>query len=1089
MSKSTVLVLISILISSGCVSSGGRALHDQNHADNADSRSRSIAFTTSVFTNANVDVSPDGKVIVFDVIGNIYTVPIQGGEATQLTQGHAWSRQPRFSPDGKRIGYISDASGDAVVWEMRLDGSRPVPHNEATQYSLTSSLMPRWSHDGFLLKVTSTPAGLAIDRSIDTLGSGTYFDADGRDAVAMAQGEVSGDGEALYFGGSGLYRKDLGSGTVEKLRDGIVAKPRLSRDGSMLSYFLLVGDRLRAEHDEVRCVLHAIDLVKDVDIEISAVNRDCRLDSKGEGTFDIPDYAMLPDGSAAVITQNGKIFRVDFKTGNLEEIPVNVVVNREISPLPQQENRRGLDQMTVQSRVIRWPVADANSERFFFGAFSKIYIHDLKEGQSRRLTSGDGFENAPAVSPDGNWIAYTTWTDLHQGHVVVERIDGKERKQITPEPGRYINPVWSPNGETIAFIVDLDRNAKMGLASSRSGAAGRGDMQLHVASVAGDRPPVVIAEVGAIGSLMTTRVYPVPTFLADGTRIALASYVDLAPGQGKAVLMSVGIDGKTVRHHYQLPPVDEVVVSPLGDYVGMVWQNALHVISIDLEKEHSTPPELKISVDSLVSDDGPVHVSWSGSDTLVWADANQIRQYVIGSPKPVLAAEIDIRRSRSRPDGCIAYVGARIITMAEAGVIDKGSVLVCGDRISEVGEEGSIVIPQGVKIVNLVGATIMPGLIDTHSHLHSFDYEIWSTQNESYVPFLANGVTTVYDPSSPLLDPFGQAELIEVGDVVGPRIYASGPPIMYRPAKMSGFATPYEFLYRPIESAESAGKVVRSVARYGAGPIKTYYVLAREYQRNLSFAARKHGVAITSHVEGYDHAMAGVIDGISIEHPLEGSAGIELYDDVAKYIALSGTPFTRDRYAAGIYEREFDSSDKKLRRMATPSSIRKWSDREPLDELSNNVSTKHAQFAARIVELGGLVTVASHGNGIPGLSVHHEIWALVLRGGMSPLNALRAGTVNGAKKLGVDEDLGSVDVGKIADFIVMNANPLEDIRASADIRYVVKSGFVYDDETMTRIWPDYEELTPWPWQKEAERNDLASPERVVFPMHNYEPSH
>ncbi len=82
-----------------------------------------ISFETSEGTWMNVDVSPDGETIVFDLLGDIYTIPITGGAATRITSGPAFNIQPRFSPDGSKIAYISDRGGNNNIWVMDSDGT------------------------------------------------------------------------------------------------------------------------------------------------------------------------------------------------------------------------------------------------------------------------------------------------------------------------------------------------------------------------------------------------------------------------------------------------------------------------------------------------------------------------------------------------------------------------------------------------------------------------------------------------------------------------------------------------------------------------------------------------------------------------------------------------------------------------------------------------------------------------------------------------------------------------------------------------------------------------------------------------------
>ena len=125
---------------------------------------------------------------------------------------------------------------------------------------------------------------------------------------------------------------------------------------------------------------------------------------------------------------------------------------------------------------------------------------------------------------------------------------------------------------------------------------------------------------------------------------------------------------------------------------------------------------------------------------------------------------------------------------------------------------------------------------------------------------------------------------------------------------------------------------------------------------------------------------------------------------------------------------------------------------------------KTARSAAAIVNAGGHVTVGGHGQ-MQGLGTHWEMWALASEGAMTPAQALHAATMEGARYLGMEEHLGSVEAGKLADFVVLESDPLEDIRNSRDIRWVVKNGELYDAATMDRIAPSAEERAPLLWER------------------------
>jgi imidazolonepropionase-like amidohydrolase len=391
-------------------------------------------------------------------------------------------------------------------------------------------------------------------------------------------------------------------------------------------------------------------------------------------------------------------------------------------------------------------------------------------------------------------------------------------------------------------------------------------------------------------------------------------------------------------------------------------------------------------------------------------------------------------------------------------VIEHGTLLVCHNRIAAIGGVGNVALPQGARRIDARGTTIVPGLIDVHGHFHHAPAEAWLWQNLRYVGNLAYGVTTIYDPSAPTLDVFGQAEMVEAGEILGPRVYSSGLPILQAGDQDNGNGV-------VIRSLADARRIVAAYARYGAGPLKEYFNTRRDRRHWLAEAAREQGLAITTHPDFWPAPLTRIVDGYTaLEHDLGANRFRRgpLHDDVLRFVATSGVHYTRDSLQA---ERGTDVApdQAKLRRLNPDSLLRaeaalpSMSDRRAAHRLA-------AIQVNWIDALGGLVSISAHGNGIAGLALHQQMWALVENGGMSPLRALRAGTLNGARKLGLAHDLGSLEVGKVADFVVLNGNPLENIRNSADVRWVVAGGFVYEGPTMARWWPDQRALAPWPWR-------------------------
>ena len=156
--------------------------------------------------------------------------------------------------------------------------------------------------------------------------------------------------------------------------------------------------------------------------------------------------------------------------------------------------------------------------------------------------------------------------------------------------------------------------------------------------------------------------------------------------------------------------------------------------------------------------------------------------------------------------------------------------------------------------------------------------------------------------------------------------------------------------------------------------------------------------------------------------------------------------------------------DARLRRFTPHDELDKWQDMTWYRE-DQWVHPLHAEQLTKVVENGGVVGLGSHGE-VQGLGTHWELW-MMASGGMDEHDALRAATIHSADAIGLDNDLGSLEVGKLADLQILDANPLEDLRNTTAIRWVMKNGRLYESATLDEVWPRQRPLGEmWWWQVE-----------------------
>ncbi len=1059
---------------------------------------RRISFDTNEGTWMSVDVSPDGRTLVFDLLGDIYTLPIGGGTAQAISSGPAFDSHPRYSPDGKTIAFTSDRGGIENVWLMDADGGNPRPVTTEKDNYVRSAA---WTPDGNYLvarKEDGKHAGIPpVELWVYHREGGGGIKLTSGDENNNASGPVvSKDGRYIYYAvrSHGFnYIPDLKQGLWQIVRFdrvtsqtlpvtsgyGGAVRPALSPNGKVLVY---------ASRRDDDTVLVARDLGTGAEhILAQPVTRD---EQEGFAQMDVwPNYAFTPDGAAVIFSDRGKLVRVELASGSRHEIPFTAHVEQSLAPRVAWEEKT--EQGPVRARIIRWPSESPNDKFVVFEAFGRIWLQSLSDGKPvgapRRLTADTKQlpprEYSPDISPDGQWVAFVSWSDSDAGQLwKVRAKPGSSPVRLTTEAGHYANPAWSPDGKNIAV-------------SRGSGLELRGrqpeDEEYFTLAVisanGGEAKPVVAVKLGH-----GVRFHPQAFWSADSTRLYYVEPQDAKKPSDdlKNDLVSVRLDGTDAKHHLRLPAIGDLVPSPDEQWVAYTLDDNVYVTPMPgvLTKE---PAEVSLKEGSVpvyrLSDEAGSYVRWAdGGKTLTWELASTFHRLPLAraiefvrakqredeqkgkseggaaadaAKKPTVptSENIDLALSvpRSSPTGSFVLRDARIITEKGDAVLEHADVLVTDNRIAALGPTGRVTVPAGAKVYDGAGKTVMPGLIDTHAHLHYSGYEIFPEAKWQYIANLAYGVTTVYDPSAPSLDVFGQAQDVEAGVMTGPRVYSSGT-ILYG-GQQTG-------IYAQINSLEDARREVRRMRAYGARMIKVYQQPRRSQRIWLAQACRELHMLLTAEGAGeLATDLTMVTDGFTAwEHALP----VYLSSDAVRFIAQSQTFYTPTLLVAYggpwgelyYWQNQNPHDDPKLNRFVPHDSIDKMARRHPWIWPSEYFFPIVAHGAAEVLRAGGNVSLGAHGQ-LQGLGPHWELWAMAGEGAMqknyamTPAEALRASTILAAEKLGLALDLGSIEVGKLADFVVLNANPLDDIHNSVKIQWVVKNGEVFDAETMKELWP------------------------------------
>jgi Tol biopolymer transport system component/imidazolonepropionase-like amidohydrolase len=972
----------------------------------------SLKVTLTEGTNMAADLSPDKRQIVIDLQGTLWLVPASGGVARPITDNLGDCRQPSWSPDGKQIAFHSFWDGRYHIWTVSTSGGKPK--------QLTSGIYddrePHWSPDGKQLVFASDRAG-NYDIWQLTLADGklTQLTHDSGNDFSPA---FAPDGKTVAFlsdrtDAPGVYT--ISPGTTEKLVSptaGKLAGAAWQPDGSHLFYNLL---------NNSQSGLASVTLT------------DPKAQMLTEPSEDVfPFRVSWFSADEYLYTANGQLKRRKLGNAAAQAIPFQAIIT-----LPRTTYKRKTYDFDTQKpqavRGIKGTTISPDGKQIAFAALGDLWLLAKGTKTPERITQGPTMELEPTWSPDGTKLAYVSDRNGNMDVWIRDLKTGQDRNLVDLADDLHY-PSWSPDGTKLAFYQSDPRNAW-------------GRSTLYVADV------TYTADVNVPKTRKLHESIFVPSqasWSADGKTIAVSALHPYSSRyrEGVSEVLLISFDGKNDRYVTPAPAhslatrgQNGPVWSPDGTKMAYVLDGLLYITEVKPDGSIVGKPR------QLTTEQAETP-TWTGDSKSILFLATDVFKQIYLADGRIETHPMDLSWKNNVPTGTVVVHAGRLFDGKASTYRNNVDIILEGNRIK------AIVPHQAGRPGTQIDAstkTVIPGLFEMHTHQHSMVGEkigrLW----------LSFGITSIREPGADPYDALERKESWASGIRPGPRQFFTG--------GLTDGTRIYYGAATSINSDEQLDRELNRSVRLGYDLIKTYVRMPDAMQQRITAFAHAHGLPVSSHeifpAMRYDVDAVEHIGGTSRRgYSPKITAMNRSYQDVITLLAKSGMNITPTASLQGGFAvlttkdpnllenrqyKAFYSEDFTTALLAGSAQYAKISP----GYLSNFANLQKGVKA--LVDAGAHVTTGTDSPFVPyGMSLHTELQVFV-DAGLTPYQALRSATLWAAETVGVSKDLGSIEPGKLADLVIVNGDPLSNIRDVLNVEQVIRNGELFPiDRLLTR---------------------------------------